>query len=66
MIQAGICIGFLPEYYVKSKPEGIRAFRLPDSPRLKVSACHRSDFAMTSAEQYLIRLAGEYFRNSLK
>ncbi|HAE16737.1 MAG TPA: transcriptional regulator [Erysipelotrichaceae bacterium] len=66
MIQAGMCIGFLPEYYVKSKPEGIRVFRLPDSPRLKVSACHRSDSAMTSAEQYLIRLAGEYFRDTLK
>ena len=66
MIQAGICAGFLPEYYVKLRPEGIRAFRLADSPILKVAACHRGDFAMTAAEQYLIQLAGEYFRNVLK
>ncbi|MBE6121297.1 MAG: LysR family transcriptional regulator [Erysipelotrichaceae bacterium] len=66
LIQAGICAGFLPEYYVKRRPESIRAFRLPDSPHLKVTACHRRDFTMNSAEQHLIRLAGEYFRNALK
>ncbi|MBQ9153222.1 MAG: LysR family transcriptional regulator [Solobacterium sp.] len=66
MIQANICVGFIPEYYVRKKPAGIRAFRIAGAPVGRISVCHRKDFDITSAEQYLIHLAKEYFDASLK
>ena len=66
MIQAGLCAGFIPEYYVKKKPQHVRFFSVEESPIILQTVCYEKHVKLTVAEKYIIQLARDYFIRSLK
>ena len=60
-IQAGLGVGFLPEYYAQKKPEGVRFYSVKDAPEGSVSVSYSKNTKLTTAERYLIQLAKNYY-----
>ena len=61
MIQARLCCGVLPYYYVKDHPEGICCFSFPSRPAWDVVASYRKDTYLSAAAKYFIELAREFW-----
>lgn len=61
MIRAHLCLGIIPEHYVRQNPPGVRFLRLPDHPAWTVSACYRKDAYLTNAARAFIQLVQEYW-----
>lgn len=61
MIRAHLCLGIIPEHYVRQNPPGVRFLQLPDHPTWTVSACYRKDAYLTNAARVFIQLVKEYW-----
>lgn len=61
MIQAGLCCGLVPSYYIKGGHEGMACFSLPGHPTWSVCASFKHDAYLGSAAKYFIELAKEYW-----
>lgn len=63
MIQANLCCGLIPHYYIKNPIEGISCFSLPSHPAWSVVATYRKNSYLTHAAEYFIKLAKDYWKN---
>lgn len=61
MIQAGLCCGLVPSYYIKHGHDGMACFALPDHPTWLVCAAYKHDAYLGHAAKYFIELAKEYW-----
>lgn len=65
MIQAGICCGILPMYYVDQTDPSIAYFTLASHPVWEVAAAYRKDHYISKAAREFISLAARYFISRL-
>lgn len=63
MIQANLCCGFIPYYYLRQGQDGISCYSLPSHPTWDVVASYRKGSYLTHAARYFIELAKEYWKN---
>ncbi len=61
MIKAGICVSIIPEYYARQQPEGVRTFRIRNSPVSEIAACTTRSTGFTPPEEYFLKLASRYY-----
>lgn len=61
MIQSNLCCGLVPYHYVKSQPEGITCFALPNHPFWDVAACWHKNSYQSQAAKNFIEMAKEYW-----
>lgn len=61
MIQANLCCGLIPYYYLRKGHEGIACFSIPSHPVWDVVATYRKGSYLTHAAQYFIELARKYW-----
>ena len=64
MIQARLCCGVVPYYYVKDDPDGITCFSFPSRPTWDVVASYRKDAYLNNSAKYFIELAGNYWNGA--
>lgn len=65
MIQAGICCGIVPMYYVDRSNSSIAYYTLPSHPTWDIAAAYRKDHYITKAAREFISLAARYFISHL-
>ncbi len=63
MIQADLCCGLIPSYYLRKQLNGISCFSLPSHPTWNVAVSYRKGSYLTHAADYFIELAKEYWKN---
>lgn len=63
MIQAHLCIGIVPYYYIRQNPKGVRFFALPEHPTWKICASYRKDAYLSNAAKEFITLVKAYWEN---
>ncbi len=61
MIQANMCCGIIPHYYLRDGHKGITCFSLPSHPTWDVVAAYRKNSYLTHAARYFIELAKKYW-----
>lgn len=61
MIEAGLCCGFIPEYYVDETNPAIQYFCLPKRPSWNVVSCYSSSNYISNAAKDFIDLARKHW-----
>lgn len=61
MIQARLCCGVVPYFYVKDHPKDICCFSFENHPTWDIAACYRKDDYLSHAAQYLIELVRDFW-----
>ena len=56
MIEANLCCGVVPEYYVRRLPKGISCFAFPTHPSWDIAANYRKNGYLSEAAKYFIEL----------
>lgn len=65
MIQSTLCCGIIPRYYTLGLTEGVACFSLPDRPSWEITiSCQKNGYLNSGAKEF-IRLAREYWENSV-
>lgn len=62
MIQAGLCVGIVPWYYIKNCGQELCYYSLPDHPRWKICATYRKDAYLSNAAREFIRMVKNYYQ----
>ena len=63
LIQSNLCCGLIPYYYVKSRPEGVSCFYLPNHPTWEVVASYKKNSYLSNAAKCFIELAQEFWNS---
>lgn len=61
MIQANLCCGVVPEYYVRRLPEGISCFAFASHPSWDIVANYRKNGYLSEAAKYFIELVRDFW-----
>ena len=61
MIEANLCCGVVPEYYVRRLPKGISCFALPTHPSWDIAANYRKNGYLSEAAKYFIELVRNFW-----
>ncbi len=61
MIEANLCCGVVPEYYVRRLPEGISCFAFPTHPSWDIAANYRKNGYLSEAAKYFIELVRNFW-----
>ncbi len=61
MIQANLCCGVVPEYYVRRLPEGISCFAFGSHPSWDIVANYRKNGYLSEAAKYFIELVRDFW-----
>ena len=61
MIEANLCCGVVPEYYVRRLPEGISCFAFASHPSWDIVANYRKNGYLSEAAKYFIELVREFW-----
>ena len=61
MIEANLCCGVVPEYYVRRLPEGISCFAFASHPSWDIVANYRKTGYLSEAAKYFIELVREFW-----
>ena len=60
MIEANLCCGVVPEYYVRRLPKGISGFAFPTHPSWDIVANYRKNGYLSEAAKYFIELVRNF------
>lgn len=63
MVEAELCCGILPSFYVKRHRDNIHFFSLPDDPSWYVMACYHKKRYFSKAAKDFVALAKEFWLN---
>ena len=61
MIEANLCCGVVPEYYVRRLPKGISCFAFPTHPSWDIAANYRKNGYLSEAAKYFIELVRNFW-----
>ena len=61
MIEANLCCGVVPEYYVRRLPKGISCFAFPTHPSWDIAANYRKNGYLSEAAKYFIELVRAFW-----
>ena len=61
MIEANLCCGVVPEYYVRRLPKGISRFAFPTHPSWDIVANYRKNGYLSEAAKYFIELVRNFW-----
>lgn len=61
MIEANLCCGVVPEYYVRRLPEGISCFAFASHPSWDIVSNYRKNGYLSEAAKYFIELVREFW-----
>lgn len=61
MIEANLCCGVVPEYYVRRLPKGISCFAFVSHPSWDIVANYRKNGYLSEAAKYFIELVREFW-----
>lgn len=61
MIEANLCCGVVPEYYVRRLPKGISCFAFPTHPSWDIVANYRKNGYLSEAAKYFIELVRNFW-----
>ena len=61
MIEANLCCGVVPEYYVRRLPKGISCFAFPTHPSRDIAANYRKNGYLSEAAKYFIELVRNFW-----
>ena len=61
MIEANLCCGVVPEYYVRRLPKGISCFAFPTHPSWDIAANYRKNGYLSEAAKYCIELVRNFW-----
>lgn len=61
MIEANLCCGVVPEYYVRRLPKGISGFAFPTHPSWDIVANYRKNGYLSEAAKYFIELVRNFW-----
>ena len=61
MIEANLCCGVVPEYYVHRLPKGISCFAFPTHPSWDIAANYRKNGYLSEAAKYFIELVRNFW-----
>ena len=61
MIEANLCCGVVPEYYVRRLPKGISCFAFPTHPTWDIVANYRKNGYLSEAAKYFIELVRNFW-----
>ena len=61
MIEANLCCGVVPEYYVRRLPKGISCFAFPTHPSWDIAANYRKNGYLSEAAKYFIELVRKFW-----
>ena len=61
MIEANLCCGVVPEYYVRRLPEGISCFAFASHPSWDIVANYRKNGYLSEAAKYFIELVRNFW-----
>ena len=61
MIEANLCCGVVPEYYVRRLPKGISCFAFASHPSWDIVANYRKNGYLSEAAKYFIELVREFW-----
>lgn len=61
MIEANLCCGVVPEYYVRRLPKGISCFAFPTHPSWDIVANYRKNGYLSEAAKYFIELVRAFW-----
>ena len=61
MIEANLCCGVVPEYYVRRLPKGISCFAFPTHPSWDIVANYRKNGYLSEAAEYFIELVRNFW-----
>ena len=61
MIEANLCCGVVPEYYVRRLPKGISCFAFPTHPSWDIAANYRKNGYLSEAATYFIELVRNFW-----
>ena len=61
MIEANLCCGVVPEYYVRRLPKGISCFAFPTHPSWDIAANYRKNGYLSEAAKYFIGLVRNFW-----
>lgn len=61
MIEANLCCGVVPEYYVRKLPKGISCFAFPTHPSWDIAANYRKNGYLSEAAKYFIELVRNFW-----
>ena len=61
MIEANLCCGVVPEYYVPRLPKGISCFAFPTHPSWDIAANYRKNGYLSEAAKYFIELVRNFW-----
>lgn len=62
MIQANLCCGVVPEYYVRNLPSNISCFAFSSHPSWDIVANYRKNGYLTEAAKYFIELVRNFWK----
>lgn len=61
MIQARLCCGVIPHYYIRQMPEGICCFAFPSHPTWDIVASYRRNTYLSNAAKSFIELVKDFW-----
>ena len=61
MIEANLCCGVVPEYYVRRLPKGISCFAFPTHTSWDIAANYRKNGYLSEAAKYFIELVRNFW-----
>ena len=61
MIEANLCCGVVPEYYVRRLPKGISCFAFPTHPSWDIAENYRKNGYLSEAAKYFIELVRNFW-----
>ena len=61
MIEANLCCGVVPEYYVRRLPKGSSGFAFPTHPSWDIAANYRKNGYLSEAAKYFIELVRNFW-----
>ncbi len=61
MIEANLCCGVVPEYYVRRLPKGISCFAFPTHPSWDIAANYRKNGYLSEAAKHFIELVRNFW-----
>lgn len=61
MIEANLCCGVVPEYYVRRLPKGISCFAFPTHPSWDIAANYRKNGYLSEVAKYFIELVRNFW-----